>query len=174
MKNNMKYSQIRDRDISNGIGIACSVFFQGCTHHCRGCFNPETWDFNGGYNWTNDIENKFIELCQDSHIKCISLLGGEPFDQGEHIYDLLKRIKNEVGKTVFVWSGYTFEQLMKDEIASKCLKEGLIDVLIDGEFQLNNRDLRLKLRGSTNQRVIDVKKTIKQNEIIWHECANNS
>jgi anaerobic ribonucleoside-triphosphate reductase activating protein len=79
----MRYASIREMDITNGIGIGVSLFVQGCTHHCKGCFNPETWDFNGGKEWTQDIENKFIELCKRPHIDCVSILGGEPFDQDE-------------------------------------------------------------------------------------------
>ena len=81
----MRYAQIREMDITNGQGIACSLFVQGCSHHCKGCFNPETWGFNGGKEWTQDIENKFIELCKRPHVDCVSILGGEPFDQDEHI-----------------------------------------------------------------------------------------
>ena len=162
----MRYNLVRSRDISNGVGIACSVFFQGCSHHCIGCFNPETWDFYSGKEWTKAVEDKFISLCQDPFIQCVSLLGGEPFDQPHiEIYNLLKRIKKEVNKTVFVWSGYRFEELMEHDVISDCFTEGLIDVLIDGKFELDKRSLKLKLRGSTNQRVIDVQKTLKNNEI---------
>lgn len=165
----MKYNIIRDRDISNGVGIACSVFFQGCSHRCKGCFNEETWDFDGGHVWTPEIENKFIELSKSPFIKCISLLGGEPFDQpSTELYNLLDKIHNEVGKPVFIWSGYTLEELLEKPIVSDCFRNGFVDVLIDGEFQLDKRDLRLKLRGSSNQRVIDVKKTLDKNEIVWY------
>lgn len=165
----MRYASIREMDITNGIGIGVSLFVQGCTHHCKGCFNPETWDFNGGKEWTQDIENKFIELCKRPHIDCVSILGGEPFDQDEHIYWLLKRIKLEVNKPLYLWSGYGYEYLINRDIPRDCLMENLIDYLIDGEFQLDNRDLSLKLRGSSNQRIIDVKESLKQDNIITIE-----
>lgn len=158
----MRYAKIRSMDIVNGIGIACSLFVQGCTHHCKGCFNPETWDFKAGKEWTEDIENKFIELCQNEYIDCISILGGEPFDQDEHIYWLLKRIKAEVDKPVYVWSGYVIEHLLTRDVPRDCLKENLIDYLIDGEFIEEVRDLNLQLRGSSNQRIINVKEYLNE------------
>lgn len=162
----MKYAQIREMDITNGQGIACSLFVQGCSHHCKGCFNPETWGFNGGKEWTQDIENKFIELCKRPHVDCVSILGGEPFDQDEHIYWLLKKIKLEVNKPLYLWSGYVYEYLINRDIPRDCLMENLIDYLIDGEFQLDKRDLSLKLRGSSNQRIIDVQESLRQNKVI--------
>ena len=162
----MKYAQIREMDITNGQGVACSLFVQGCSHHCKGCFNSETWDFNGGKEWTQDIENKFIELCKRPHIDCVSILGGEPFDQDEHIYWLLKRIKLEVNKPLYLWSGYVYEYLINRDIPRDCLMENLIDYLIDGEFRLDKRDLSLKLRGSSNQRIIDVQESLRQNKAI--------
>ena len=162
----MKYAQIREMDITNGQGIACSLFVQGCSHHCKGCFNPETWGFNGGKEWTQDIENKFIELCKRPHVDCVSILGGEPFDQDEHIYWLLKKIKLEVNKPLYLWSGYEYEYLINRDISRGCLMENLIDYLIDGEFQLDKRDLSLKLRGSSNQRIIDVQESLRQNKVI--------
>ena len=162
----MKYAQIREMDITNGQGIACSLFVQGCSHHCKGCFNPETWDFNSGKEWTQDIENKFIELCKRPHVDCVSILGGEPFDQDEHIYWLLKKIKLEVNKPLYLWSGYEYEYLINRDISRGCLMENLIDYLIDGEFQLDKRDLSLKLRGSSNQRIIDVQESLRQNKVI--------
>ena len=162
----MRYAQIREMDITNGKGIACSLFVQGCSHHCKGCFNPETWDFNSGKEWTQDIENKFIELCKRPHIDCVSILGGEPFDQNEHIYWLLKKIKLEVNKPLYLWSGYVYEYLINRDIPRDCLMENLIDYLIDGKFQLDKRDLSLKLRGSSNQRIIDVQESLRQNKVI--------
>lgn len=163
----MRIAQIRDMDISNGIGIAASIFFQGCSHHCVGCFNAETWAFDAGKELTKDIEDQFIDICNRPYIKCVSLLGGEPFDQDPvELYNLLSRLKKEVGKPIFVWSGYTFEQLINKDVIKDCFIDGLIDVLIDGKFDLSQRDLTLKLRGSKNQRILNVEETIKQNKII--------
>ncbi len=157
----MRYNKIRSMDISNGVGIACSLFVQGCSHHCKNCFNPETWDFNAGKEWTKEIEDKFIELCKNEHIDCVSILGGEPFDQDEHIYWLLKRLKYEVGKPIYLWTGYTIEYLINRDVPRDCLRENLIDYLIDGEYVEELRDLNLKLRGSSNQRIINVKEWLR-------------
>lgn len=157
----MRYNKIRSMDISNGVGIACSLFVQGCSHHCKNCFNPETWDFNAGEEWTKEIEDKFIELCQNEHVDCVSILGGEPFDQDEHIYWFLKRLKHEVNKPLYLWTGYKIEYLLTRDVPRDCLKENLIDYLIDGEYVDELRDLNLELRGSSNQRIIDVKEWLK-------------
>lgn len=157
----MRYAQIRSMDISNGVGIACSLFVQGCSHHCKNCFNPETWDFNAGEEWTKEIEDKFIELCQNEHVDCVSILGGEPFDQDEHIYWFLKKLKYEVNKPLYLWTGYKIEYLLTRDVPRDCLKENLIDYLIDGEYVDELRDLNLELRGSSNQRIIDVKEWLK-------------
>lgn len=157
----MRYNKIRSMDISNGVGIACSLFVQGCSHHCKNCFNPETWDFNAGEEWTKEIEDKFIELCQNEHVDCVSILGGEPFDQDEHIYWFLKRLKHEVNKPLYLWTGYKIEYLLTRDVPRDCLKENLIDYLIDGEYVDELRDLNLELRGSSNQRIINVKEWLK-------------
>lgn len=162
----MRYASIRDMDVVNGIGIACSLFVQGCSHHCKGCFNQETWDFKGGEEWTKEIEDKFISLCNRPYIDCVSILGGEPFDQGEHFYWFLQRLRHEVGKPIFVWSGYTYEQLIIKDVPRDCLREGLVDYLIDGEFIDSLKDYKLHLIGSSNQRIIDVNKTIESEKII--------
>ena len=101
----MNYAQIRDMDIVNGEGIAVSLFVSGCPHHCKGCFNPETWDYNYGQPWTQEVEDEFIELCKRDYVTCVSLLGGEPLQKG--ILGLLRRIKAEVNKPVYLWTGYT-------------------------------------------------------------------
>ena len=157
----MRYAQIRSMDISNGVGIACSLFVQGCSHHCKNCFNPETWDFNAGEEWTKEIEDKFIELCQNEHVDCVSVLGGEPFDQDEHIYWFLKRLKHANNKPLYLWTGYKIEYLLTRDVPRDCLKENLIDYLIDGEYVDELRDLNLELRGSSNQRIINVKEWLK-------------
>ena len=154
----MRYAVIREMDVVNAEGIACSVFFQGCLRHCPGCFNPETWDFDGGKEWTDEVADKFIELCQKPYIDCVSILGGEPFEQGDGLYHLLKRIKAEVGKPVYVWTGYTIEEIMDIPEFCKYFTDQLIDVLIDGSFEEDKRNLNLKLRGSSNQRIFDIYK----------------
>lgn len=159
----MRYASIRDMDVVNGIGIACSLFVQGCLHHCYNCFNQETWDFKKGKEWTQEIENKFIELCKRPFIDCVSILGGEPFQQGEDFYELLKKLKHDVNKPIFVWTGYKFEEIMESYPMQKCLI--YIDYLIDGKYIDSLKDYKLNLRGSSNQRIIDIKNTFNNNNI---------
>lgn len=146
----MNYAQIRDMDIVNGEGIAVSLFVQGCSHHCFGCFNQSTWDFQGGERWTDEVEDKFIELCKRNYVSCVSILGGEPFEQW-HLDALLRRIKEEVRKPIWVWTGYliTDDQVMKRH--SEALR--YIDYLVDGKFEQDKIDMNLRLRGSSNQRI---------------------
>lgn len=154
----MKYAIIRDIDIVNGDGVGVSIFFQGCSHHCKGCFNQETWNFNDGKDFTEKVKNEFIKLCKRDNIDFISLLGGEPFDQplGE-LLSLLKELK-ELNKPIYVWTGYLFEDLWENENPIYRSIFQYITYLIDGEFQENKKDLTLHLRGSSNQRIIDVQK----------------
>ena len=159
----MRYASIRNMDIVNGIGIACSLFVQGCSHHCKGCFNQETWDFKGGKEWDKEIEDKFISLCSSPHIDCVSILGGEPFQQGEDFYELLKKLKHDVNKPIFVWTGYKFEEIMESYPMQKCLI--YIDYLIDGKYIDSLKDYKLSLRGSSNQRIIDIKRTFNNKNI---------
>lgn len=161
----MRYAKVRSMDIVNGCGVMCSLFTQGCSHHCKGCFNEETWDFCGGKLWVQDVEDKFIELCKNPHIDGISILGGEPLDQAEELYNILVRVKMESNKSIYLWSGYTFEET-KANISKWRVVRDCVDVLIDGEFHEDEKDLKLKLRGSSNQRVIDVQKSLKENKII--------
>ena len=164
----MRYASIRDMDIVNGVGIACSLFVQGCSHHCKNCFNYETWDFNGGKEWTKEIEDEFIEICKRPYIDCVSILGGEPLDQDLDMLELLRRIKKEVGKPIYLWTGYTWETIFSNEdYVLEMLILSLCDYVIDGEYIDDLKDYRLKLRGSSNQRIIDVKKTLdsKTNDI---------
>lgn len=149
----MRYNTIRSIDISNGEGIACSIFLQGCSHHCKNCFNPETWDFTKGKELTPNIQERFIELCKSSYIDCISILGGEPFDQ-QDIYNFIKYLHSNVNKPIYIWSGYTYEELLKIPYAKKCFDENLIYCLIDGKFIEEQKNLNLKLRGSKNQRIL--------------------
>ena len=138
----MRYNLIRKMDISNGPGVRVSVFMQGCSFHCKNCFNPETWDFEGGKEFTDETIEKVLELCSKEHVKGLSILGGEPM----HLW---------------VWSGFEFDKDLKG-------KEVLnyIDVLIDGVYKDELHDPTLKWRGSSNQRVIDVQKSIKEGKVV--------
>jgi len=160
----MRYAKIRKMDIVNGVGIACSIFFQGCPYHCKGCFNESTWDFNGGMEFTKDKQDKFIELCNQPFIDCISLLGGEPLAQpNDELLQFVIRLKQEVGKPIFMWTGDLYENVKDNDIVQH------VDTLIDGRFIESLKDVRLHLKGSSNQRVINVQESIKQNKIIMEE-----
>ena len=155
----MRYADYKLYDIANGPGVRLSLFTQGCPHHCPGCFNPETWDFNGGKEYTLETTMEIIEHCKKPQISGLSILGGEPFAQKmSTLTALLALYKDHVGKPVWVWTGYTIEELAKDPINLAVLS--LIDVLVDGPFIEAKKNIRLVHRGSSNQRVIDVKKTL--------------
>lgn len=169
----MNFGAIKNNDIANGLGIRISLFVSGCTHHCKGCFNAETWNFDYGKPFTKDEENQIISLLKKPHIKGLTLLGGEPMEpqnQAE-IVKLLRRVKFELPqKDVWCYSGYTLEELQdKSHRAHTPVTDeilGMLDVLVDGEFVAEKKNLKLKFRGSENQRIIDVKKTKIQNEIV--------
>jgi anaerobic ribonucleoside-triphosphate reductase activating protein len=157
----LRYAKIKNLDIDNAPGICVSLFVQGCSHHCKGCFNPDTWDFDKGKLFDKDIENQFIELCKQSYIKNICILGGEPLDQPKELLLLLNRIKAEIpDKEIWIWSGYTYEDILKsnepiDEIRKEILS--VVDVLVDGRFIEELADKNLRYCGSTNQRIINLK-----------------
>ena len=142
---------------------------QGCPFHCYNCFNPKTWDFNGGKEWTEEIEKQFMEMANRPYIKRVSILGGEPL-ANENLQDVLNLV-NKIRlllpeKTIWLYTGYTWEAIMDDakrrEIVLNC------DVLIDGQYIDEQRDITLKWRGSPNQRVIDVKQSIADNQLKLH------
>ena len=160
----MRYNQIREMDISNGPGVRVSIFMQGCHFHCKNCFNKETWDFEGGEEFTEDTIKKVLQLSNKEYIKGLSILGGEPMHPNniEGTTKLAKAFKEEYpDKTIWVWSGYRFDEDLKD-------KEVLnyIDVLVDGTYKDELHNPTLKWKGSSNQRVIDVSKSLMQKEII--------
>ena len=176
----MKYSVIREMDVSNGEGIGISLFVQGCHFHCKGCFNPETWDFNGGKEWTNDIETKFLQLADKPYIKRISILGGEPLadENVETVFSLLNtiRTKFKTSKKIWLYTGYKWEDInffINYEIGKiRFNTVKLADIIVDGQFDLKNQDLynrEIIFAGSTNQRVIDTQKSIMQNEIVLYK-----
>ena len=162
----MNYNKIRKMDISNGPGVRVSIFFQGCSFHCKNCFNPETWDFNGGLEFKEEQIEEIIDLCEPDFISGLSILGGEPMHPKNiaNTTKLAKRFKEEYpNKNIWAWSGFLFDRDLKD-------KEVLnyIDVLVDGQYQDELRNPSLKWRGSSNQRVIDVKKTKQKGQIVLY------
>ncbi|MBR5313890.1 MAG: anaerobic ribonucleoside-triphosphate reductase activating protein [Clostridia bacterium] len=173
----MNYGEIKKVDIANGTGVRVSLFVSGCTHHCKGCFNPETWNFDFGNKYTEETEQSIIDALSPSYIEGLSLLGGEPFEPQNQptLVALLKRIRKELPtKNVWCYSGYTFEELSGQK-ESRAFTENtlemlsLIDVLVDGEFIEELKDISLKFRGSSNQRIIDVKESLEKKETIKKE-----
>lgn len=163
----MRYSKIRKMDISNGPGVRVSVFMQGCTFNCKNCFNPETHDFKGGKEFTDEIIDKIIELCGKDYVVGLSILGGEPMHPKniEGTTKLAKAFKEKYpNKTIWSWTGFLFDRDLKDKEVLK-----YIDVLVDGQYKDELHDFRLKWCGSSNQRVIDVQKSLKENEIVLFE-----
>ena len=157
----MNYSGIKSRDVANGPGVRVSLFVSGCTHHCKGCFNPETWDFKYGDPFTAQVEEQILGLLEPWYVKGLSLLGGEPMEPAnqEALLPFLRRVKeNYPDKTIWCYSGYRYEEDLASGRLSPLTEEilCLLDVLVDGEFHLEEKDPRLKFRGSANQRLIDV------------------
>lgn len=153
----MNYAKIRKFDVSNGPNVRVTLFVSGCTNNCEGCFNKELQDFNYGYKWNLKIEEEFLSYIKNENIEGVNILGGEPLDQiaDNDLLNLLIRIKTEIGKPVWLWSGYLLEDILKDKNKKELIKN--IDVLIDGRFEIEKRDISLKYRGSSNQRIIEVK-----------------
>ena len=163
----MKYNKIRKMDIANGPGIRVSIFFQGCAFHCKNCFNPETWDFDVGNDFTDEKIEEIIGLAKENHIAGLSILGGEPMHPKniEATTRLAKRFKEVYpNKTIWSWSGFLFDEYIKKQDVVN-----YIDVIVDGQFVDELRDPKLKWRGSSNQRVIDVKKSLQENKIVLYK-----
>ena len=160
----MRYHKIRKMDISNGPGVRVSIFMQGCEFHCENCFNKETWDFDGGNEFTEKTIEEVLELCSKDFITGLSILGGEPLHPNniEGTTKLAKAFKEKYpNKTLWVWSGFLFDKDLKG-------KEILnyIDVLVDGKFDINKKEDGLIFRGSSNQRIINVKESLKEGKVI--------
>lgn len=173
----MKYATIKEIDVANGPGIRVSLFVSGCTHHCKGCFNPETWNFNYGDDFTAEVEDRILEAMKPAYIKGLSLLGGEPFEPQNQavLLPFLRRVKAAYpDKTIWCYSGYDFEKDMLTgnlgpwEITHEMLT--LIDVLVDGEFVLEKKNPNLRFRGSENQRVIRVADSLSSDTVVlWDD-----
>lgn len=164
----MRYNKIRMMDISNGPGVRVSVFVQGCTFGCKGCFNPETHDFKGGKEFTTEEVERIITLANKDQIRGLSILGGEPLHPKniESVTMLTEYFKYKYPeKDIWLWSGFRYEDLLKENVKIF----DYIDVLVDGQFKEELKDLRLKYCGSQNQRVIDIKESIKQNELVLYK-----
>ena len=172
----MRYASMRNLGISNGENIGVSLFVQGCHFHCNNCFNSETWDFEGGYSWTEKSIKDFLNLINRSYIKRVSILGGEPLTSRnvEEIFHLISTIRKLFPtKTIWLYTGFTWEQIMNPTNSDDILRKEIVsqcDVVVDGEYIDELRDITLKWRGSSNQRVIDVKKSIEKGEVVlWSD-----
>ena len=169
----LNYADIKKVDVANGPGVRVSLFVSGCTHRCEECFNPETWDFDYGTPFGEAEIEKILALLAPDHIRGLSLLGGEPFEPAnqEAVLELVRRVREELPqKTIWCYSGYLFQELAAGKIGdhSRALLEGL-DVLVDGPFVLAKKDLGLRFRGSSNQRIIDVPASLKAGTVILSE-----
>ncbi len=170
----MKYGNIKYNDIANGAGVRTTLFVSGCTHHCRECFQPETWDFDFGEEFTEEVEDEIIESLKDDFVEGLTLLGGEPFEPSNQkaLRPFLQRVRKEVPeKDIWSFSGYTWEELIDPE-NRRCHTGdtlpilNMLDVLVDGEFHIEEKNLGLRFRGSANQRVLDVKRSLESGEAV--------
>ena len=163
----MRYNKVRKMDISNGPGVRVSIFMQGCTFHCKNCFNPETHDFMCGEEFTEDTIDQVLKLCENANIEGLSILGGEPMHPMniEGTTELAKKFKEKFpNKNLWVWTGFLFDRDLQNKEVLK-----YIDVLVDGQYVDELRDPRLKYNGSSNQRVIDVQNSVKQGKVIFYK-----
>lgn len=172
----MNYATIKECDVANGPGVRVSLFVSGCNHHCKGCFNSEAWDFNFGNELTEDTIDKVLKDLDKDYIEGLSLLGGEPLEHANQkgLVKLVKEVKKRFpNKTIWCYTGFDFEKdvmgnMYKNWDETKELLND-IDVIVDGKFELEKKNPSLRFRGSENQRLIDVKKSMAENKIVWTE-----
>ena len=172
----MNYATIKNCDIANGPGVRVSLFVSGCTHHCKGCFNQEAWDFHFGKPFTQETIDRILAMLAPGYIRGLTLLGGEPFEpenQGT-IVELLRQVKAKFPeKSVWAFSGYLFDRdILPGKLGDPAITReylGYLDVLVDGPFVEAKKDLALRFRGSSNQRLIDVPKTLTEGKIVLWE-----
>ena len=173
----MNYADIKRIDVANGPGIRVSLFVSGCTHHCKNCFNPETWDFGFGELFTDEHIDYIIKCLEPDHIRGLSLLGGEPFEYSNQqgLLPLLRKVKEVYPeKDIWCYTGYDFDKDIRDKMMVMWSETremiSYIDILVDGEFVEALKNLSLRFRGSSNQRIIDVKKSLETNDVVlWDE-----
>ena len=175
----MNYGEIKKYDIADGPGVRVSLFVSGCTHCCDGCFNSQTWDFNFGKPFTEETEEEILKAMSPSHISGFTLLGGEPFEPQNQkvIVELLRKIKKAYpDKNIWCYTGYLFDRNLLGESRARCEYTdemlSMIDVLVDGEFIAEKRNLMLNFRGSSNQRIILVQQSLKEEKVVLSELNN--
>lgn len=169
----MYYGELKKCDIANGEGVRVSLFVSGCTHHCPGCFNQDTWDFHYGKEYTESTEEEILRALEPEYINGLSLLGGEPFEvqNQEVLVRLLRKVRERYPeKDVWCYSGYLFDRDLLGESRARCGVTdemlSMIDVLVDGRFVESLKDITLVFRGSSNQRLIDVKKSLASGSVV--------
>ena len=172
----MNYSVIKNCDIANGPGCRIVLFVSGCTHHCRECFQPETWNFDYGQPFTQETVDEILHLLAPAYIAGLTLLGGEPFEPQNQpaLLDLVRQVRAQYPhKSIWSFSGYTYEQITSGTLGPRAITEellSLLDVLVDGEFVLELKNLNLRFRGSSNQRIIDLNKTLETGVLtLWDD-----
>ncbi len=172
----MNYATIKPVDVANGPGVRVSLFVSGCNHHCKDCFNSEAWDFAYGEPFTEEVEEEILHLLEPDYIKGLTLLGGEPMEpqNQEALLPFVRKVRARFPqKSIWCFSGYEFDR----EIVGRMMKESavtrelvpLFDVMVDGRFVAEKRNLSLKFRGSENQRILDVKASLAAGEVVWCE-----
>ncbi len=169
----MYYGEIKNCDIANGEGVRVTLFVSGCTNRCKNCFQPQTWDFEYGTPFTKETEDYIIDLLGKDYINGLTLLGGEPFEPSNQaaLLPFLLRVKEKYpNKTIWAFTGFTLEVLRQNGSHPNCKETEpilkLIDILVDGRFVEELKDITLKFRGSSNQRIIDIKKTLAHGEVV--------
>ena len=172
----MHYADIKKADIANGLGVRVSVFVSGCHHHCKNCFNPEAWDFNYGKEFTEEEIDKVMKELDHPYVSGLSLLGGEPLERvnQQGLLPLVKKVKEKFPeKNIWCYTGYTFDKDVMDDMCNKWEETpellSYLDVVVDGKFEEEKKDIKLRFRGSSNQRVIDVKKSLKEKKAVLFE-----
>ncbi len=172
----MYYGEIKKCDIANGEGVRVSLFVSGCTHHCPGCFNEATWDFHYGKEFTEETEKELLDALEPSYINGLSLLGGEPFEPENQkaLVPFLRKVKERYPeKNIWCYSGYLYDSQLLSESRARCEYTdemlSMIDVLVDGRFVESLKDITLVFRGSSNQRLIDVKKSLESGDVVLWE-----
>lgn len=163
----MRYGQIREFDVANGPGIRVSIFVTGCSHNCYNCFNKEYQDFNYGNVWTDETTEVLLSYLKKDQIKGLSILGGEPMENAKELSPIIDIVRKNIDKSIWLWSGYTFEEIIKDEDMKNLLEK--VDILVDGKFIERLKNLKLKFRGSSNQRIIDVKKSLYLDKVVEYK-----
>mgnify|MGYP004487783671 CR=1 FL=1 len=172
----MKYADIKTADVANGKGVRVSLFVSGCNHHCKGCFNSQAWDFNYGKDFTENEIEQILEELNHSYVAGLSILGGEPLEHvnQQGLLPLVKKVKEKFPeKNIWCYTGYTFDKdvtknMFENWPETRELMK-YIDVIVDGKFEEENKDLNLKFRGSSNQRIIDVPSSLKVHKVIPYD-----